>query len=95
MADFKARRRQCLVRLVSIVVRRDFPLCGRFFIVGVIVGISLLFLFFGKQSHDASPLGFIRSLLKQLAVMFYVLAPDETEQGPVSIGRPRKTLGRS
>jgi hypothetical protein len=43
------------------------------------------------------PLGFIRSLPKQLAVMFYVLAPDETEQRPISIGLdgPRKTLGRS
>ena len=60
-------------RLVSIVVRRDFPLCGRFFIVGV----SLLFLFFGKQPHDALPFGVIRSPLKQLAVMFYVLAPDQ------------------
>ena len=65
-------------RLVSIVVRRDFPLCGRFFIVGV----SLLFLFFGKQPHDALPFGVIRSPLKQLAVMFYVLAPDESDQGP-------------
>ena len=80
-------------RLVSIVVRRDFPLYGRFFIVGV----SLLFLFFGKQLHDALPFGVIRSPLKQLAVMFYVLATDETEQGPVSIGLDgtRKTLSRS
>jgi hypothetical protein len=46
----------------------------------------LLFLFFGKQLHDALPFGVIRSLLKQVAVMFYVLAPDETEQGPVSMG---------
>ena len=80
-------------RLVSIVVRRDFPLYGRFFIVGV----SLLFLFFGKQLHDALPFGVIRSPLKQLAVMFYVLAPDETEQGQSPLGSmgPRKTLSRS
>jgi hypothetical protein len=71
-----------LGRLVSIVVRRNFPLCGRFFILGV----SLLFLFFGKQLRDALPFGFIRSLLKQLAVMFYVLAPDETEQGLSPLG---------
>jgi hypothetical protein len=32
---------------VSIVAQRDFPLCGGFF--GVIVGVSLLFLFFGTQ----------------------------------------------
>jgi hypothetical protein len=55
---------------------------------GFITGVSLLFLFFGKQLQDALAFGFIRSLLKQQAVMFYVLAPDETEQGLVSIGPP-------
>jgi hypothetical protein len=64
-------------RLVSIVVRRDSPLCGRFFIFSV----SLLFLFFGKQLHDALASGFIRSLLKQVTVIFYVLAPDKSEHG--------------
>jgi hypothetical protein len=68
---------------VSIVVRRNFALCGRLFITSV----SLLFLFFGKQPHDALPFGVIRSLLKQLAVMLYVLAPDESEQGPYLLGQ--------
>jgi hypothetical protein len=69
-------------RLVSIVVRRDFPLCGWFFIVGV----SLLFLFFGKQLHNALASGFIRSLFKQVTVVFYVLAPDKSEHGLSPLG---------
>ena len=74
-------QRSVLGRLVSIVVR-DFPLCGRFFILGV----SLLFLFFGKQLHDALPTSFIRSLLKQVAVVFYILAPDKSEHGLSPLG---------
>jgi hypothetical protein len=74
--------RSVLGKLVSIVVRRDFPLCGRFFILGV----SLLFLFFGKQLHDALPTGFIRSLLKQVAVVFYILASDKSEHDLSPLG---------
>jgi hypothetical protein len=44
---------------------------------GFITGVSLLFLFFGKQLQDALAFGFVHSLLKQQAVMFYVLSPNE------------------
>ena len=60
----------------------SFIQCAEVLCFGFIARVSLLFLFFGKQLHDALAFVFVRSLLKQLAVMFYVLAPDESEQEP-------------